>query len=174
MSIAPSFKRVEARHAAALREGNQYHAASQLVVSRFIFAVPASGFASVGSIPGRIGGGQVSLAEREHRVWSAPVHDSEFAAMAHPAVRAECGAVQPPQALATPDPLLDETDLNSRVSVSFIIGIDGRVHSALILESAGPSEDRTILDAVRLWRYRPALCNGVPTESEAKVEFSSR
>ena len=139
-----------------------------------MFAVPASGFSSVGSIPGRIGGGRVSLAEREHRVWSAPVHDSEFAAMAHPAVPAECGAVQPPQALATPDPLLDETDLNSRVSVSFIIGIDGRVHSALILESAGPSEDRTILDAVRLWRYRPALCNGVPTESEAKVEFSSR
>ena len=102
------------------------------------------------------------------------MHDSEFAAMTHPAVQAECGAVQPPQALATPDPLLDETDLNSKVSVSFIIGIDGRVHSALILESAGPNEDRTILDAVRLWRYRPALCNGVPTEAEAKVEFSSR
>lgn len=138
-----------------------------------IFSVPVLVFASGGSVAGRIGS-QVSLAEREHRVWSAPVHDSEFAAMAHPAVRAECGAVQPPQALATPDPLLDETDLSSKVSVSFIIGIDGRVHSALILESAGPGEDRTILDAVRLWRYRPALCNGVPTEAEAKVEFSSR
>jgi TonB family protein len=138
------------------------------------FSVPALCLASVGSVPERIAGSQVSLAEREHRVWSSPVHDSEFAAMAHPAVRAECGAVQPPQALATPDPLLDETDLNSKVSVSFIIGIDGRVHSALILESAGPNEDRTILDAVRLWRYRPALCNGVPTEAEAKVEFSSR
>ncbi len=102
------------------------------------------------------------------------MHDSEFAAMAHPTTRAECGAVQPPQALATPDPLLDETDLNAKVSVSFIIGTDGRVHSALILESAGPNEDRTILDAVRFWRYRPALCNGVPTEAEAKVEFSSR
>jgi TonB family protein len=144
-----------------------------LCVLLLIFVVPAPGLASADAIPGRIGG-QVSLAEREHRIWSAPVHDSEFAAMAHPAVRAECGAVQPPQALATPDPLLDETDLNSKVSVSFIIGIDGRVHSALILESAGPSEDRTILDAVRLWRYRPALCNGVPTEAEAKVEFSSR
>jgi TonB family protein len=82
--------------------------------------------------------------------------------------------VQPPQALATPDPLLDETELNSKVSVSFIVGTDGRVHSALILESGGRNEDRTILDAVRLWRYRPALCNGVPTEAEAKVEFSIR
>ncbi len=85
-----------------------------------------------------------------------------------------CGAVQPPEALATPDPLLDETDFNSKVSVSFIVGTDGRVHSALILESAGATEDRNILDAVRFWRYRPALCNGVPTEAEAKVEFSTR
>ncbi len=102
------------------------------------------------------------------------MHDSEFAALTHPATLAECGAVQPPQALATPDPLLDESDVNSKASVSFIIGTDGRVHSALILESAGSNEDRSILDAVRFWRYRPALCNGVPTESEAKVEFSSR
>lgn len=94
--------------------------------------------------------------------------------MEPPATRSACGAVQPPQALATPDPLLEETDLSAKVSVSFIIGTDGRVHSALILASAGPNEDRTVLDAVRLWRYRPALCNGVPTEAEAKVEFSSR
>jgi TonB family protein len=136
-----------------------------------VLLVPALGFASIQSHQEQ---GQVSLAEREHHVWGLAVHDSEFAAMAHLTTRAECEAVQPPQALATPDPLLDETDANSKVSVSFIVGTDGRVHSALILESAGPSEDRTILDAVRFWRYRPALCNGVPTEAEAKVEFSSR
>ena len=135
---------------------------------------PALCLASIAPVAERIAGAQVSLVEREHRLWSSAVHDSEFAAMTYPAARAACGAVQPPQALATPDPLLDETELNSKVSVSFIIGTDGRVHGALILESAGPNEDRTILDAVRLWRYRPALCNGVPTEAEAKVEFSIR
>ena len=139
-----------------------------------IFSAPVLCLALVDSVPAGIAGGKTSLAERELRLWSSPVHDSEFAALAHPAAPAPCGAVQPPQALATPDPLLDERDLNSKVSVSFIIGTDGRVHSAQILESAGPNEDRTILDAVRFWRYRPALCNGVPTESEAKVEFSSR
>jgi TonB family protein len=139
-----------------------------------IAAVPALCGASVETVPERKGGGQASLAEREHRVWNSAVHDSEFAAMEHPATRSACGAVQPPQALATPDPVLDEANLNSKVRVSFIIGTDGRVHSALILASAGLNEDRTVLDAVRLWRYRPALCNGVPTEAEAKVEFSSR
>jgi TonB family protein len=138
-----------------------------------MFATPSLCLASMGSVSVRIGG-RASLAEREHHLWSSAVHDSEFATVAHPAARAACGAVQPPQALATPDPLLDEADLNAKVSVSFVIGTDGRVHSALILESAGPNEDRTILDAVRFWRYRPALCNGVPTEAEAKVEFSSR
>ncbi len=131
-------------------------------------------FASVRSVPSQVAAGQTSLAEREHAVWTSATHGSEFAAITHPASRPECEAAQPPQALATPEPLLDSGDLNARVSVSFIIGIDGRVHSALILESAGPSEDRTILDAVRFWRYRPAMCNGVPTEAEAKVEFSSR
>lgn len=137
-----------------------------------MISIPGLGLASIGSE--QVAGSQISFAEREHHVWSSAVHDSEFAAMVRPTVRAECEAAQPPQALATPDPLLDKTDLNSKVSVSFIIGTDGRVHSALILESAGPNEDRTILGAVRFWRYRPALCNGVPTEAEAKVEFSSR
>ena len=139
-----------------------------------IVSAPVLCLAFVDSVPTGIAGGKASLAKKERHLWSSPVHDSEFAALAHPATLAACGALQPPQALATPDPVLDEADLNSKASVSFIIGTDGRVHSALILESAGPNEDRTILEAVRFWRYRPALCNGVPTESEAKVEFSSR
>jgi TonB family protein len=63
---------------------------------------------------------------------------------------------------------------NSRISVSFIVGTDGRVHSPFILDSAGPSEDRTVLDAVRSWRYRPAKCNGVPAEAEGKIQFLVR
>jgi TonB family protein len=61
-----------------------------------------------------------------------------------------------------------------KIKVSFIVGTDGRVHSPLILESSGTSEDHAILNTVRAWRYRPAMCNGVPTETEGKIEFSSR
>jgi len=173
MSIAPRYRHIGAWLVTTLREGIRNMQFRRLWLLTWIVS-PVLCLASIGPVPEQIAGGQVSLAEREHHVWSSAVHDSEFAAMTHPAARAECGAVQPPQALATPDPLLDETELNSKVSVSFIIGTDGRVHGALILESAGPNEDRTILDAVRLWRYRPALCNGLPTEAEAKVEFSIR
>jgi TonB family protein len=56
--------------------------------------------------------------------------------------------------------------------VSFIVGIDGKVHSALVLQGGDDWSDRLVLQVVRHWRYRPATCNGVPTESEAKVQFS--
>ncbi|MGB6675296.1 MAG: energy transducer TonB [Terriglobales bacterium] len=115
-----------------------------------------------------------TLAVRENQIWAAPLRDSKFAAMMRASANNNCEASQPPEPLATPNPLLDIADPSSKVSVSFIIGTDGRVHSALILESAGPAEDRTILDTVRSWRYRPALCNGAATETEGKIEFSGQ
>jgi len=78
-----------------------------------------------------------------------------------------------PEALTTPNPLLDGSEVGLKITVSFVIGIDGRVYSPLILESASSTEDRTVLRTVRSWRYRPAMCNGVPTETEGKIEFSS-
>jgi TonB family protein len=114
------------------------------------------------------------LAARERQMWASALHDSKFAAMLRASAGTNCEASQPPEPLATPNPLLHMTEPSARVSVSFIIGTDGRVHSPLILESAGPVEDRTILDTVRAWRYRPAMCNGAATETEAKIEFSSR
>jgi hypothetical protein len=114
-----------------------------------------------------------SLAAREGQIWGSALRDSSFAAMLHANSGITCEASEPPEPLATPNPLLSIIDPDTRVSVSFIIGTDGRVHSPLILESAGPAEDRTILDTVRSWRYRPGMCNGAATDSEAKIEFST-
>ncbi|MBZ5719433.1 MAG: energy transducer TonB [Acidobacteriia bacterium] len=139
-----------------------------------VAVAPAMAVAAVRGASLRVGGEQASLTAREQQVWRSAVHDSEFAAIPHVSTRSSCAATQPPEALATPNPLLDKPDPASKVTVSFIIGTDGRVHSPLILESNGTSQDRSVLDAVRSWRYRPAMCNGVPTEAEAKIEFSSR
>jgi TonB family protein len=105
-------------------------------------------------------------------LWRVPVHDSQFADVPHSAALGRCERTRDPEALATPDPLLDSVPIDMRVRVSFIIGTDGRVHSPLVLESSGQSEDQVVLDAVRSWRYRPATCNGVPTETEGRVDFS--
>lgn len=114
------------------------------------------------------------MEQRERRFSRTVVRASQFMDVGHISSRASCANVQPPEALTTPDPLFTTTVVGRRVKVSFIIGIDGRVHSPLILESAGLAGDRRVLQTVRTWRYRPATCNGVPTETEGKVEFSRR
>jgi hypothetical protein len=137
-----------------------------------VFALSASASLASASAP-HIRERSASLsANRERQIWVSPVRDSDVAAMLHASTNCEASA--PPEPLATPQPLLEIADPSTRVSVSFIIGTDGLVHSPLILESAGPVEDRTILDTVRSWRYRPAMCNGAARETEAKIEFSSR
>jgi TonB family protein len=115
-----------------------------------------------------------SVVDRERQLWREPVRESQFADVPHTSIRARCEQTQPPEALTTPNPILEGTDPSVRVKVSFIVGTDGRVHSPLILESAGSTDDRTVLETVRAWRYRPGRCNGVPTETEGKIEFSSR
>jgi TonB family protein len=115
-----------------------------------------------------------SFAESESQEWTTLVRASQFVDVMHVSSRPSCAEVQPPEALTTPDPLFSSTPRGKKVKVSFIIGTDGRVHSPLILESAGLAGDRHVLQTVRTWRYRPATCNGVPTEIEGKVEFSSR
>jgi len=137
-----------------------------------ILAVPATSNASLPAPSMRPR--QAVLTEREHRVWKIPTRAAEFSDIPHVSARARCEDTRPPQALTTPDPLLFPAGTVPKVKVSFIIGADGRVHSPLILQSAGPVGDRNVLRAVRTWRYRPATCNGVPTEAEGRIEFSRR
>jgi TonB family protein len=115
-----------------------------------------------------------ALQARERQFTKSVVRAAQFVDVRHISSRPSCGEVQPPEALTTPDPLFTTSAFGHKVKVSFIIGIDGRVHSPLILESGGLAGDRRVLQTVRSWRYRPATCNGVPTETEGKVEFSTR
>jgi len=117
---------------------------------------------------------RVPLAQLEKTLRRVPAHISEFSPVSEPLALPKCGNVRPPEALLTPDPLLHVKDDDLNVRVSFIVGSDGHVHSAFVLDSGGSDEDQIVLRAVRFWRYRPALCNGVPTDSEARVRFSIR
>lgn len=137
-----------------------------------ILAIPAT--ASVQSASPRFS--QMVLSEREHKLWRTPIRASEFSEVRRvsASARARCEDTQPPEALTTPSPLMVPAAAGIKVKVSFIIGADGRVHSPLILQSAGPVGDRNVLETVRAWRYRPATCNGVPTEAEGKIEFFRR
>jgi TonB family protein len=129
---------------------------------------------SATAYPSRVIPKQPALTQWEEQLRRMPAHISEFSPVAEPMALPRCGDVRPPEALVTPDPLLQLEDENLRVRVSFIVGSDGRVHSPFILDSGGAREDQVVLRAIRRWRYRPALCNGVPTDSEARVQFGIR
>jgi TonB family protein len=137
-----------------------------VAVLLFAISIPLLAVTSVPSLK------SVSFQHRERRLSGALIRASQFEDVPHVNWRGACEQVQAPVALATPDPLLNPAGREKRVKVSFIIGTDGRVHSPLILESAGMTGDRHVIDTVRHWRYRPATCNGVPTETEGKIEFS--
>jgi TonB family protein len=115
-----------------------------------------------------------TIDHRERQVSLTLRRAAQYVDVRHISSRPACEDVQPPQALTTPDPLLTSSASSGKIKVSFIIGTDGHVHSPLILESAGVAGDRRVLQTVRTWRYRPATCNGVPTETEGKIEFSNR
>ena len=132
-----------------------------------IFAIPASACVQSTYPSFR----QVVTAHREERLWNGPARSSEFGDTGE---ERRCENTVPPEALTTPDPPMTPAAAGKKVKISFIVGADGRVHSPLILQSAGRAYDRNILQTVRAWRYRPATCNGVPTESEGRIEFWHR
>ena len=93
-----------------------------------------------------------TLDQRESQVSTTLSRASQFVDVPHISSRPACEEVQPPEALTTPDPLYTRAGRGQKVKVSFIIGTDGRVHSPLILESAGLAGDRHVLETVRTWR----------------------
>ena len=84
-----------------------------------------------------------------------------------------CSASLPPKPLATPLPALPKAGRGT-LKISFVIGVDGRLHKLAVLSSGGRAADSKAFDALRLWRYQPATCNGIPTEAEGTVEFPGR
>lgn len=122
--------------------------------------------------PLRVNTHRISVSQSEIYLSRAPAHVSELTPTMPTMTVPTCESVQPAEALVTPDPLLPIAPDGLLVRVSFVIGPDGRVHSPFVLYSAGANEDAAVLRAVRGWRYRPALCNGVPTDSEVRVRFS--
>lgn len=103
------------------------------------------------------------------------VHLLKFQPLEEADVEMQCESTVPPQALATPHAWVAAIPDDTKIVVNFIIGTDGQVYSPFVLDGAGSHTlFRKLVDEVRRWHYRPALCNGVPTDAEVKVQLSSR
>ena len=76
------------------------------------------------------------------------------------------GSVTPPKPLSTPNARYTDAARRARVSglvtLSVVIGTDGRVERAEVTESLRPDLDASAIEAVNSWRFEPATRDGQP------------
>jgi protein TonB len=135
---------------------------------------PGTGDASDVAMPappqGQDEGGKPRLVE------TAPPPAPPVAAAPAPRPAAPVATSQP-QPISTPAPKYPAQALRNgehgTVMVSAEIGVDGVPSSVGVARSSGSrSLDRAAVDAVRRWRFRPAMADGRPTTGRVQVPIS--
>jgi TonB family protein len=80
--------------------------------------------------------------------------------------------VFPPQPIDTPAAVAPPgATAGAIVGLLVTVGVDGNVQDAAVDVSGGPAFDAAALEAVKKWRFRPALRNGVPFASRVRIPF---
>jgi len=82
--------------------------------------------------------------------------------------------VSPPRVTYAPEPEFSETaraaGYQGVCTLGLIVGVDGRPRNIKVLHAIGMGLDEKAVEAVRSWRFSPALKDGKPVEVEIAVE----
>jgi TonB family protein len=76
-----------------------------------------------------------------------------------------------------PDPTYSDeamkASLEGMVGLTIFVGAEGRVHIPLVFRSLGKGLDEKAIEAVKTWRFKPAMKDGkpVPVQAIVKVNF---
>ena len=88
------------------------------------------------------------------------------------------GGVSAPRVLYSPDPQYSEEARKAKfqgtVVLWTVIGPDGRVHDTRVARSLGMGLDQQAIEAVRQWRFEPAMKDGHPVAVQINVEVNFR
>jgi periplasmic protein TonB len=88
------------------------------------------------------------------------------------------GGVSAPRALYNPDPQYSDEARKAKhqgiVVLWCVIGPDGRPHEMRVARSLGMGLDEKALEAVRTWRFEPALKDGRPVAVQVNIEVNFR
>jgi periplasmic protein TonB len=88
------------------------------------------------------------------------------------------GGVSAPRAIYDPDPEYSEEARKAKhqgtVVLSVIIGPDGRPKDLRVQRSLGMGLDEKAIEAVRKWRFEPAMKNGQPVAVQVNIEVNFR
>lgn len=88
------------------------------------------------------------------------------------------GAVNAPRAIVTPDPEYSEEARQAHYSATsvlwLIVGSDGVPRGVKVARRAGKGLDEKAVEAVRQWRFQPALKDGHPVAVQINIEVNFR
>jgi TonB family protein len=99
-----------------------------------------------------------------------PADDPAFAAFL-PVTK----GIKPPKAISAPDPKYPDIPAHAEPqgTVVLLIGINakGHVEPVRVLHSDEPAFEKTALDTVKKWKFKPAEKNGHPVPVQVTVEM---
>jgi TonB family protein len=87
------------------------------------------------------------------------------------------GGVAPPRTIYAPEPEFSEEARKAKYqgvcTLGLIVGVDGRPTNIRVLSSLGMGLDEKAIEAVRTWKFEPAMKDGhpVPVEIALEVDF---
>ena len=87
------------------------------------------------------------------------------------------GGVSPPRPIFQPEPEFSEEARKAKYqgvcTLGLIVGVDGRPTNIRVLSSLGMGLDEKAIEAVRTWKFEPAMKDGhpVPVEIALEVDF---
>lgn len=88
------------------------------------------------------------------------------------------GDVVPPKGIEMPEPPYPEearrAQLQGVTVLLVIVGIDGKASQVSVLKPLGFGLDQNAIDAVRTWKFKPAIKKGVPVPMRVTVEVTFR
>lgn len=109
------------------------------------------------------------------RVITDPVSDDIFTPPAGADIGMRCKTFTRAFAQSTPEPP-GNGGATTSVILHGVIGIDGRVHNAVVESSDRPDLNEEATKIVQQWTFTPSMCNGQPNPQEANlvVKFTGR
>lgn len=84
------------------------------------------------------------------------------------------GGVSPPRQIYAPEPEFSEEARKAKYqgvcTLGLIVGTDGRPSNIRVLSSLGMGLDEKAIEAVKMWKFEPAMKDGHPVRVEIAVE----
>ena len=84
-------------------------------------------------------------------------------------------SIKAPRPLHTPDPKYSKSarkqGIQGVVTLSAVIGVDGKPHDVKVVNSLEPSLDANAIETVKTWKFAPATKDGRPVAVEMRLEI---